>query len=345
MTERFKYTWQLDGFVGEQRCYLSDESIDINAPSVPVAILSGDARTHIESGLTRGKNYYTRISAYKNGVEKFSDEKKVLFGKAWTPANLTNLAKIWVDTDSDMTLVGQLVSSIVNKGSIGGTFTQSINASQPSLLNVDGLKGLIFYEDDYLALNNAEALAFANNVKSVFIFAVVSNIAARLTDNASIIFSSPDQNANPRVELNAGYGKTLPTSKRPYGYASRTSSGPWQDVKPAEEVTSGLLYTQFDFNGGQFKFKLNGNSAISQTYASLGNTQASNGHPSGIGIGGAAYSSLHRFNGTLHAIVASSDYLPTDDELKKLEGWAAHKYGLVSSLPDEHPYKDLVPVL
>lgn len=76
MTERFKYTWQLDGFVGEQRCYLSDESIDINAPSVPVAILSGDARTHIESGLTRGKNYYTRISAYKNGVEKFSDEKK-----------------------------------------------------------------------------------------------------------------------------------------------------------------------------------------------------------------------------------------------------------------------------
>lgn len=271
------------------------------------------------------------------GVEKAS--------KAWTPANLTNLAKIWVDTDSDMTLVGQLVSSIVNKGSIGGTFTQSIDASQPSLLNVDGLKGLIFYEDDYLALNNAEALAFANNVKSVFIFAVVSNIDARLTDNANLIFSSPDQDANPRIELNAGYGKTLPTSKRPYGYASRTSSGPWQDVQPAEEVTSGLLYTQFDFNGGQFKFKLNGNSAISQTYASLGNTQASNGHPSGIGIGGAAYSSLHRFNGTLHAIVASSDYLPTDDELKKLEGWAAHKYGLVSSLPDEHPYKDLVPVL
>lgn len=79
--------------------------------------------------------------ALKNSVMR----KKVLFGKAWTPANLTNLAKIWVDTDSDMTLVGQLVSSIVNKGSIGGTFTQSINASQPFLLNVDGLKGLIFY--------------------------------------------------------------------------------------------------------------------------------------------------------------------------------------------------------
>lgn len=345
MTNRLELNWKVDGFVDEQRYYCSETPIDPENLPVPKAVLAGDVRAYVDTDIEVGKIYYVRVGSVKNGVEKLSDEQSKLAGNAWTPAHLTNLAKIWVDTDSDMTLVGQLVSSIANKGSIGGAFTQSINNSRPSLHNADSLEGLIFYEDDYLALNNAEALAFANNVKSVFVFAVVSNISARLTDNANLIFSSPDQDANPRIELNAGFGKTLPTSKRPYGYASRTSTGPWQDVKPAVEATSGLLYTQFDFNGGQFKFKLNGNNAILQNYASLGSTQASNGHSTGIGIGGAAYSSLHRFNGTLHAIVASSNYLPTEIELQKMEGWAAHKYGLVDGLPDDHPYKNLVPVL
>lgn len=80
MTNRLELNWKLDGFVDEQRYYCSETPIDPKNPPEPVSILTGDIRNHIDSTERDiGKEYYVRVSAIKNSVEKFSDEKVVLF--------------------------------------------------------------------------------------------------------------------------------------------------------------------------------------------------------------------------------------------------------------------------
>lgn len=59
-----------------------------------------------------------------------------------------------------------------------------------------------------------------------------------------------------------------------------------------------------------------------------------------IGIAGGAAG----FDGRIAAIVFGNTQL-TQLERQKLEGWAAHKYGLTGNLPNDHPYKTLVPTL
>jgi hypothetical protein len=41
---------------------------------------------------------------------------------------------------------------------------------------------------------------------------------------------------------------------------------------------------------------------------------------------------------TAAALIVSSA-IPTDAEIDRLNGWAAHKYGLTANLPGGHPYK------
>jgi hypothetical protein len=42
-------------------------------------------------------------------------------------------------------------------------------------------------------------------------------------------------------------------------------------------------------------------------------------------------------NGQIATIVIATN--PSLTDLQKLEGWAAHKYGLTANLPSDHPYK------
>lgn len=81
MTERIEYTWNLDGFVDEQRYYRELSTIDINNPPTPKSVLSNSARTYIDTSVVVGQTYYVRFSSVKNGVEKFSNEITVTAAK------------------------------------------------------------------------------------------------------------------------------------------------------------------------------------------------------------------------------------------------------------------------
>lgn len=65
---------------------------------------------------------------------------------------------------------------------------------------------------------------------------------------------------------------------------------------------------------------------------------------------GADYDSTGGANGNnvdsnLLAILVNSNVVLSSTERQKLEGWAAHKYGLTGNLPNDHPYKTLVPTI
>ena len=49
-------------------------------------------------------------------------------------------------------------------------------------------------------------------------------------------------------------------------------------------------------------------------------------------------------NALIGCIIFGTNEL-TNDKRQKLEGWAAHKYGLTDNLPDDHPYKNRRPII
>lgn len=55
-----------------------------------------------------------------------------------------------------------------------------------------------------------------------------------------------------------------------------------------------------------------------------------------------AFGTVETFQGQLMAVVGKAGNF-TEDELLRLEGWSAHKYGFASDLPDTHIYKNEPP--
>ena len=72
MTNRLELNWSLDGFADEQRYYCSETPIDPENLPAPKAVLTGDARSHIDTSIDYGKTYYLQLSSVKNSLEKLS---------------------------------------------------------------------------------------------------------------------------------------------------------------------------------------------------------------------------------------------------------------------------------
>lgn len=339
MTDRFEYAWQLDGLVSEQRCYLSENPIDTNAPPAPVAILMNSDRTHIEDGLTLGKYYYTRISAYKNGVEKFSDEKKVFFGKTWTPDNST--AKIFLSSDD--LIAGTVSAWRDRKTSVD--FTQTSNTKKPIVVDV-GEQKAVRYDgiDDLLSTTNSAITSLMQNVSNAWIFVVYkqdgvysdANLNYRdifrfSTSSTSSLFalfaSTPTQNYKPTV----GARRLASNAAQ---FCSATSGSSVDSVK--------MVLGSSDYINQNFKIHVNAVNENTLT-TSFGSGTTANDVAS-CTIGGYLGTANETFKGDIYAIVMGNTALSLAEQ-QKLEGWAAHKYGLTDNLPVNHPYKTLIPTM
>ena len=340
MTNRFEYFWQLDGLVGEQRCYLSESPIDTNAPPSPVAVLSGDVRSHVETGLTLGKHYYTRIGAIKNSVEKFSDEQRVLFGKEWMPSNLTNAPKIWLDAANSIkdssNRVSQLTANLSNTNAI-----QSNSLYKPIYQNdkvkFDGV-------DDLMSVENAQNIF--KNIGSGFIFTVASKNQIDASFRNRTIFSISNNSNGVRASIAFSGGDV---SDRITLGARRLDSESFNFVQSTEAITANkdyIIFGEINYAARALNLYVNGILVASSTSAFTSSGSSSDTQSARVRL--AANSADDGF--IQHADIAltalcCSDVLLSNLDRQKLEGWAAHKYGLTENLPDEHPYKTLVPTI
>lgn len=78
MTNRLELSWNLDGFIDEQRYYCAETSIDPENLPTPKVILAGDVRTYVDTDIEADKTYFVAIGSVKNNVEKLSDQVKIL---------------------------------------------------------------------------------------------------------------------------------------------------------------------------------------------------------------------------------------------------------------------------
>lgn len=334
MTNRLELNWKLDGFVDEQRYYCSETPIDPDDLPVPKATLVGDVRNHADYTCDLGKKYYVRVSAVKNGLEKFSDEKLMLFGKVWTPLHLSNLPKFFGNSDNVIKDSSNSLSRLIDLSGNNNHFDQSSNTLKPVATN-----GVIRFDglDDYLKCVNRSLF---NNIPSAWVFAVYKKRSISVpTDAGTCVFYVPaDQTNSNRFNLLSKRYSTGLTS-----FAARTLITDTTSIIGSSAVRDGsfmFAYAEAKYSSGTTRLRTNCFDDATGTITAK-NTSNIDAPDIYIGSGGlVGYADLD-----VYALILGTGSTPTLSELQKLEGWAAHKYGLTDNLPIDHPYKTLVPTL
>ena len=341
MTNRLELNWKVDGFVDEQRYYCSETPIDPENLPVPKAVLAGNVRTHIDSDCVAGKKYYLRVGAVKNNVEKLSDEKSMLFGKEWTPQNLSTPAKVWLDETTIVSSGG--VATNWNNLNTGANinFSQATPSYRPSLISnaINGKSAIRFDGvDDYLIASTTDAGALFRNVSGSFILCIMKKISTPAS--LGWVFSAA---------ISTGDGVRVSTR---FDTDGRLSSGTrrldadsgdviYDTINTNEYLISGV---NIDYTGNTQSIYKNATlSSSGSISASGGNSADSQGYNNRLTIG--ARTLLGRYTNVEIACLIVCSYAISSAERQKLEGWAAHKYGLTASLPADHPYKTLIPTI
>lgn len=340
MTNRLEINWKLDGFVDEQRYYCSEASIDPENLPTPKVILLGGARTYIDTVIEKGRKYYLAIGSVKNGIEKLSQQVSQLAGIAWDPSMLINKPQIIVDSDIFSEYTDDTpVTAWDNAGSIGGSFSQSNNANKPTLkVNILNGHHVIRFDgvNDLLDMSSTLAGNLFRNTGKAWAFIVSKGTSSAL----SSVFDARSNNNAARFLVRS--------SATQFGVSSRrldTDSTVAQNVSVSENfhLKSGLL----DYQNANLRIIIDGVDKYSGAHGTAGLTSNTTSRSGGLSIGNRSIdpASNEYFAGDIALIISGSGVFPSDDELKKLEGWAAHKYGLTGSLPADHPYKILVPTI
>lgn len=342
MTNRLELNWKLDGFVDEQRYYCSETPIDpLNLPA-PKDVLAGDVRTYTDVDIDVGKTYYICIGAVKNGVEKLSDEKLILAGIAWEPNDLATKPKLHgtmsvLNVDSE-----NRISRLIDQSGNGNHFDQTVNNLKPILINdeilFDGL-------DDYL-IGVSSTLSMLNNASNAWLFTVVRRTFLDSNNIDRTIFNI-HRSTSHAVRFNAQLNSSESTLPNVINFGTRRlDSDAFINLFATTPSSADyqIILFKADYASGVKEIYVNGvlNATQAVSTGTISNTNAIRVPSIGAFFTGSEYA-RHSNMGVKSITIGTSPLTLLDRQ--KLEGWAAHKYGLKANLPPDHPYKVLVPTI
>lgn len=336
MTNRLELNWKLDGFVDEQRYYCSETPIDPENLPLPKAVLAGEARSHTDTNIEIGKTYYIRVGSVRNGVEKISEEKSATVGIQWTPSALTTA--MYFSADSVIKDGSNRISQLTDLSGNNRHATQSVDVYKPVLSTFnDGSLAMQFDgTDDLLWQSNT---SYLDGVSGAWIFSV-NDLAAKSGYNY-IAISFYTGTGSTKIGQDINESKYHLGSRR-----TRGESYAGLDDSATRSNTQNIVFTQVDYANADGFLYVNGTQTASNTsHGTSGNADsiALIGTTIGAYAGNEAGSSYEGgINGKLGCVVIGAGVLSSSDR-EKLEGWAAHKYGLQSNLPVDHPYKNTPP--
>jgi hypothetical protein len=272
-------------------------------------------------------------------------------GALWTPLNMAAVPQIYLDAqDSAVTNVSGACSEISNLGAMGadGNFTQSTAARRPGIFagELNGKRVLRFDgADDCVTCGSSAGRALFRNVAAAWVLSVYKKRGLDATPTARFLFHSLNSAGNWGFLFAAGdtgAGK----ANKPGVLAARLNADTAAWLYSPNIVQGSYCISTCAVNYATRSAVLRENGAqVAENTAyttSPGNTpDASSSDP--IAVGG-FHSGASGADVDLAAIVTGNVY-PSAGELEKLEGWAAHKYGLTANLPAGHPYKTAAPTV
>lgn len=264
----------------------------------------------------------------------------------WTPLNMAVVPQIYLDAqDSVVTDVSGACSAISNLGSMGadGDFLQAASGSRPAILNAElnGKRVLSFDgTDDVMTGDTVAQKNILRNVAAGWCFLIYKK---RGSDSAyrRALHIPTGGTALPRLVVWAGLADNKPTmqARRLDADATVTASSTTTSVGAYAMLLHTVNYTT---RAGRI-YKNGSLDVDNPTFTAAAGNTSDTASVEAIAIG-ARTGGVVPADIDLATVVVSRE-MPSDSDIDKLFGWAAHKYGLTASLPVGHPYKTLPPTV
>ncbi|MDD2885267.1 MAG: hypothetical protein PHT48_09515 [Dechloromonas sp.] len=255
----------------------------------------------------------------------------------WTPEYIDTA--LWLDAadSSTVTLVSGAVSEWADKSGNGRDATQGAAGRRP-IISTGGLNGIDVVDfdgtDDGLTVNVGTMLS---GLSGQTLVAVVKQ-------------KTTSSGVKRIIEYAAGssttmmfYGLGLTENKLGVG-GRRLTANSFQSVSSANNAgINWMLYAGLiDYANADLYLRENGSHAASdlsfQTAGDTGTLTSQSGVVANI-------PSFISGNDVMIAEIVQVNAYLNDDDLKKIEGYLAHKWSLDANLPVDHPYKSNAPIL
>lgn len=296
---------------------------------------------YVDSGVIKGQTYYYKARVWRNGDNSVSDEIACMADLLWSPSNLVSTAKLWISSDSVVIDGSNRISQVNDLSTSSFNATQSTNANKPLLIDSDiKFDGI----DDYM---NFTVPDLFKNVSTAWIFSVFKKNGLDSTDLERPLVCWSNNATAYRVGLTAGNTVSGNKNKICFG-GRRLDADAYDGVNSLFEMELNRFYIVvglIDFINRKIDLFVDGTLVASKTSAFTGSGNTSNTSSSQARFGGNLTSPPGRLGDvSAKQVIASNTPLTTADR-QKIEGWAAHKYGLTNNLQIDHPYKTLQPTL
>ena len=324
------------------RVYRSTEPLDLEALPEHVAELDADAEQWVDTDVEPGQTYYYAVGAYVGGVVAMSAvvEREAV----WTPAELTVPPQIWLD-DESIEVNGSKVVRWRSRSGEALDFTAVANKRPDAVVNSIFGRSVVSFDgiDDALSCATPAARRIFKNVGAGWVFACYKKRAVDVSavDRTLIRSDAPGG----KVRLGLQVSSPLAGANRLEFGVRRLDSDSFKWLGSTESSAGRwiLVFAQQDWSTGTGRIYIDGDlNAESVALTSAGVT--SNTEPVGVGIViGSDGASRYADADVACVLVGSGAAALSISERLRIEGWAAHRYGLTSNLPPDHPYKSVAP--
>jgi len=270
------------------------------------------------------------IAASKHFMERSLDQ---FSSTLWTPAQISTA--LWLDANDSgtITLNGSTVSQWNDKSGNGRNATQATVANQPTYI-AEGLngKGIIDWDgsNDSMEITGAITTTLAQALSQDNTYSIAFVLQADVINNLPVLLHVPESNWEFLFEITSTgslYWGDTPSNYRTY------TSGTFASTSRA------TFFTCVKTGSGLGEAHAKGTLA-STVSGSLSDTPAMSANF----LLGSYSSAQYNYNGKFAEIVITNTALSTADR-QRLEGYLAHKWGLASNLPSDHPYKTSPPTV
>jgi len=290
--------------------------------------------------LTKGVARYTKtFIPPARGLDSYDTPLEL-----WTPVELTNAPNLWLDSDSVMANSGGYVSAWQNRVVSGVAVENSYAPTQPAYV-ADASAGKPAIRCSTIGARKISAADtgsrfFLKNTGSAWAFAVVKKSTEDVTGALDFAFSVNTNADNMRFCLllsNVGQLNKVGMGVRRLD----ANADAYLHDPTARWGSFCLVLITMNYASGMGRVYVNGEkTAENASLTTAGNTSNTNSNRTPSLGGGYSLGTLTSTNVDIAGFLLGSSSLPSDTEIDKLFGWAAHNWGLASELPGAHPYKD-----
>jgi len=243
-----------------------------------------------------------------------------LYSDGWTPANIST--DLWLDAQDQESVV--LASGVISQwNDKSGNNYDMVQANAADRPTYNGSTSILFDTTDYMSV-----AAQMPGTDDDFMFAIV------IDADASV-------DSNPRYFGTVDSGKNIQ-----FGYQSSdfyfTRAGNVTYTTPSSYTTEGttniVLHTA---SSSSYAIRINGSdgNAGANSQPPTANSLIANDTTM---ISAGYQPNTFKTTGDIFEIIYIGDSVSLSDQ-QKIEGYLAHKWGLTSNLPVDHPYKSVAP--